>query len=213
MPPDIREALSGISFSDLASVKRLSLHGAREVGLSYNLSTERSAISHDVVFNGIRYYIYQSNAVDEAEWNVLEKAGVPLISDRIIPLKGWIFALPIPLNTTRIDNIPLREEEFTGGGYLGAMEIMSKLGLHLAQIYRGSGKLPGTCDTGDIALVNGSPDFIRLVPPLNLKEDISIDDLAGCLLTDLRLSDPDNRHVNQIKAMRKAYYQYLSKNG
>ncbi|OGD86468.1 hypothetical protein A2164_03610 [Candidatus Curtissbacteria bacterium RBG_13_35_7] len=94
--------------------------------------------------------------------------------------------------------------------YIGAIEIMSKLGELLAKIFMATKSLPKNCSLSKIAYIPFDPDFIRLIPPIYLKPPDKLQIIKEFLLEDLTTQDPDTKHNKQIVAFEEAFKKTLS---
>ncbi|MEK7160316.1 MAG: hypothetical protein AAB702_02445 [Patescibacteria group bacterium] len=172
----------------------------------------RSAETVDFLIPGFhkRFLVYPKTPIDDEAYATLDKAQIPQFARETAPNQS-LTVVKIPLNAWRLDSTDFQEELPTFPAGNGAIEIMHKLGILLNRIYSKTKTLPLDFKLCQVAFVTGDNEFIKLVPPYSLSEEVNPDELAKRVEQELSAIDPNNPHENQIKALQSALSIIVSK--
>lgn len=149
-----------------------------------------------------RIGIYRSDPNDSLAYDTLKQFEIPQFRRISTSVDDQATILEIPYGTTSLSGIGFTEQEFTGGKYLGAMEICHNIGIMLGKIFKTTGKIPLGLNLKRLALVKGTEPLIMLVPPIQLVPATNIDEIIKHILSDLNLADYRNKHGIQVEQIR-----------
>ena len=149
-----------------------------------------------------RIGIYRSDPNDSIAYDALKQFEIPQFRRVSTSVDDQATIIEIPYGTTSLSGMGFTEEEFTGGKYLGAMEICRDIGTILGKIFKITGKIPLGLNLKRLALVKGTEPLIILVPPIHLAPATNIDEIIKRILSDLKLADYRSSHDNQVEQIR-----------
>lgn len=172
----------------------------------------RSDVASDFSIPGFhkRFLVYPKTPADDKAYAAIDNAQIPQFSRETAPNPD-ITVVKIPLNAWRLDSTDFQEELPTFPAGNGAIEIMIKLGTLLNKIHSKTKTLPLDFKLCQVAFVTGDNEFIKLVPPYSLSEDVNPDELVRRVEEELSSIDPNNPHENQIKALQSALSGIVNK--
>ncbi len=187
----------------------LLLTGARPTFYGFNLvqsvpkDTPKKAL--DIISpNGLRYYIYPNSDTDTSIRQKYTKNDIQQFDS--VPITDSSFSvLSLPIGTLPLQGVALREQYYTGESYIGAYELMQKLGQLLGRIKRFTHALPSNLTLSQIAVANGEDYFIRLIPPYSLDNEESISNIKKTLYNELTQVDSVHNHSGQVQALDQSH--------
>lgn len=197
------------SIDDLAQMRMyLEKAGWEKVNFGYHLG--RYTDSLDFQRQKERILCYQSNATDRHSYQLLVNGEIvrfPTVYTTEDPDKS-IGISEVPPIARALDSLSYPDQK-PSTGYLGSYEILVSIAKLLAKIYKTTGAIPQDLRLNNLSLVAGTPDIIRLVPPLNLQPAADWTSLANQLYADLTSQDPHHNHQGQIKTFKNHFSIFL----
>lgn len=198
-----------ININDLAQMRMyLEKAGWEEVNFGFHLGRHNGALDFQRLKE--RNLCFQSNATDQHSYQSLVSKQIvrfPTIYTPDDP-KNSIGISGIPPAARALDSLSYPDQQ-PRTGYLGSYEILVSIAKLLAAIYKKTGTIPQDLKLNNLSLVAGTPDIIRLVPPLNLQPATDWASVADQLYIDLMTQDPHHNHQGQIEAFKNHFHIFL----
>lgn len=172
---------------------RLKESGWTTVNFGFNLGRYSGAL--DLQRGNKRVLVYSTTPEDNQAQMLLTAHGIPHFRT-VVPTPNTTVA-DIPAGARALDSMRFPDQQPTTG-YLGSYDIMQATAKLLAKIFKKTSHIPQDLKLNQLALIAGEDNPIRLVPPLYLVETPDWEQLIQDLLSDLKLQDPMNNHLNQV---------------
>lgn len=180
--------------SDLREINSQLLNaGWKEVNFGFNLGRYSGAL--DLQKENKRILVYSSTPEDHQAQILLATHGIPHF--RTVVLNPSITVADIPVGARSLDSMRFPDQQPTTG-YLGSYDIMQATARLLATIFKKTSHIPQDLRLNQLALIAGKDNPVKLVPPFYLIEAPDWQRLTQDILTDLKLQDPMNNHLNQV---------------
>lgn len=186
---------------------QIRLNGLGWVGTNFGFNLGRHEGSLDLIKSQERILIYPTNQEDETSYRLLAETQVPKLE--LTQRTNQLALVKLPSNTKALDSMRFIDQEVKTG-YLGAFEVLDSVAKLLTTIFRRTHHLPIDIKLHKLALIPGSPDIIKLIPPLNLQPAVSCQDVITQLSADLQIQDPGTKHNIQVAYLNKRFQYYLS---
>lgn len=198
-----------VKINDLAQMRMyLEKAGWEEVNFGFHLGRYTEALDFQRLRE--RNLCYKSNAVDRYSYQNLTSNQIvrfptiytPGDPDKSIGISG------IPPVTRALDSLSYPDQQ-PHSDYLGSFEIFVSIAKFLTEIYKKTGTVPQDLKLSNLSLIVGTPDIIRLIPPLNLQSSTDWTPLADQLYADLMSQDPHHNHQGQIETFNNHFNIFL----
>ncbi len=190
--PGYQNIVQALSQADGDKIKQAIIEaGITTIDPAYSFAEGASAV--DILMpKARRLLIYQTNPRDEESVTLFQQHHLPTFTAVSSLSESGIRAIALPYGSRPLSRMNFEEREAVQG-YIGASEIFSQLGKYLAVIQQRTGKLPEAFSLGKVAFTSGYENPIRLVPPISLSAQQSIDQIAGTIQRELldRRTSPD----------------------
>lgn len=197
----------------------LETYGWKEINLGFSLAASSSSL--DLYKGTERFLIYLSDNHDKETYRLFGDNKIPKF-EIVYPAEKTqessaqeqqisTFAVAkIPFVAKSLENISFPDQQ-PKSGYLGSFEILGGLAKFLAEIYLTTSSLPKVLNLDRIALIPGTNNFIRLIPPLQIEYTQDWSYLTNQLLEDLNNKDFGINHEGQVKYFENNFTKILTK--